>query len=111
LKDICTLLDPKIMKTLADDLGPIRRARSPEAKKAAVEEYKKKHAANLKYLIHPDHPDLGPKNNQLVYGWGRMKGGRSDFSAGRFFGDALGTVNRHGHTTVARGRCTFPERP
>ena len=107
LKDICTLLDPKIMKTLADDLGPIRRARSPEAKKAAVEEYKKKHAANLKYLIHPDHPDLGPKNNQLVYGWGRMKGGRSDFSAGRFFGDALGTVNRHGHTTVCQGSLYF----
>jgi tetrathionate reductase subunit A len=107
LKDICTLLDPKIIKALSDDLGAIRRARTPEAKKAAVEEYKKKHTANLKHLIDSDHPDLGPKNNQLVYGWGRMKGGRSDFSAGRFFGDALGTVNRHGHTTVCQGSLYF----
>jgi tetrathionate reductase subunit A len=106
LKDICVLKDPKIFKALADDLGPIRRAKTPEAKRAAVEEYKKKHAANLHYLIDPNHPDLGPKNNQLVYGWGRKKGGRSDFAA-RFFGDALGTVNRHGHTTVCQGSLYF----
>ena len=81
MKDICILRDPKIIKALSDDLGPIRRAKTAEERKAAVEEYKKKHAANLHYLIDPDHPDFGPKNNQLVYGWGRKKGGRSDFQA------------------------------
>ena len=106
LKDICVLRDPKIFKTLSDDLSPIRKGKTPEEKKAAVEAYKKKHAANLHYLINPNHPDLGPKNNQLVYGWGRKKGGRSDFSA-RFFGDALGTTNRHGHTTVCQGSLYF----
>jgi tetrathionate reductase subunit A len=107
LKDICPLRDPKIFKALADDLGPIRRAGTPEAKRAAVEAYKQKHSADLQYLIDPDHPDLGPKNNQVVFGWGRMKGGRSDFSAARFFGDALGTANRHGHTTVCQGSLYF----
>ena len=106
LKDICVLRDPKIIKTLADDLGPIRRAKTAEAKKAAVEAYKKKHTANLQYLIDPEHPDLGTRNNQLVYGWGRKKGGRADFAA-RFFGDALGTTNRHGHTTVCQGSLYF----
>jgi anaerobic selenocysteine-containing dehydrogenase len=106
LKDICVLRDPKILKVLSDDLAPIRRAKTPEAKREAVEEYKKKHTANLPYLIDPDHPDLGPKNNQLVYGWGRKKAGRADFAA-RFFGDALGTVNRHGHTTVCQGSLYF----
>ncbi len=107
LNEICALRDPKILKAMSDDLASIRRAKTPEAKKAAAEAYKQKHAANLKYLIDPDHPDLGPKNNQLVYGWGRMKGGRSDLSAARFFGDALGTVNRHGHTTVCQGSLYF----
>lgn len=106
LKDICVLRDPKIFKDLSDDLSPIRKGKTPEEKKAAVEAYKKKHAADLHYLIDSNHPDLGPKNNQLVYGWGRKKGGRSDFSA-RFFGDALGTTNRHGHTTVCQGSLYF----
>ena len=106
LKDICVLRDPKIFKALSDDLSPIRKGKTPEEKKAAVEVYKKKHAANLHYLIDPDHPDLGPKNNQLIYGWGRKKGGRADFAA-RFFGDALGTTNRHGHTTVCQGSLYF----
>ena len=107
LTNIAVLRDPKIFKELSDGLAPIRRAKTPEEKKAAVEEYKKSYAVQLPYLIDPDHPDLGPKNNQVVFGWGRMKGGRSDFSAGRFFGDALGTVNRHGHTTVCQGSLYF----
>ena len=58
------------------------------------------------YLIDPDHPDLGPKNNQMVYFWGRLKGGRAEFGA-RFFGDYFGTVNTHGHTTVCQGSLYF----
>jgi anaerobic selenocysteine-containing dehydrogenase len=103
LKDIYALRDPKIAKELADDANAIVKAKD---KKKAVEEFKAKHAANLHYLIDPDHPDLGPKNNQLVYMWGRKKGGRGDFSA-RFFGDYFGTVNTHGHTTVCQGSLYF----
>ncbi len=103
LKDIYALRDTAVAKEMAEDVKTIAKAKD---KKKAVEEFKAKHAANLHYLIDPDHPDLGPKNNQLVYMWGRKKGGRSDFSA-RFFGDYFGTVNTHGHTTVCQGSLYF----
>ena len=50
---------------------------------------------HLDALIAPDHPDLGPKNNQFVYLWGRKKGGRSDFA--KRFTDAFGTVMVYGN--------------
>ena len=103
LKDILVLRDPKVAKAMADDANALAKAKD---KKAAVEAFKAKHADNLHYLIDPEHPDLGPKNNQFVYWWGRKKGGRSDFAA-RFFGDYLGTVNTHGHTTVCQGSLYF----
>jgi anaerobic selenocysteine-containing dehydrogenase len=103
LKDTYALRDPKIAKAMADDVKEIAKAKD---KKKAVEEFKVKHAGNLKYLIDPDHPDFGPKNNQLVYQWGRLKGGRSEFGL-RFFGDYFGTVNTHGHTTVCQGSLYF----
>jgi anaerobic selenocysteine-containing dehydrogenase len=103
LKEVYALQDPRVAKELADDVKAIAKAKD---KKKAVEEFKIKHASNLHYLIDPDHPDLGPKNNQLVYMWGRKKGGRGDFAA-RFFGDYFGTVNTHGHTTVCQGSLYF----
>ncbi|MGB9699183.1 MAG: molybdopterin-dependent oxidoreductase [Thermodesulfobacteriota bacterium] len=103
LKDIFVLRDPQLAKEMAADIKALAKAKD---KKKAVEEFKKKHAPNLHYLIDPEHPDFGPKNNQLVYFWGRKKGGRSDFAA-RFFGDQLGTVNTHGHTTVCQGSLYF----
>ncbi|MBF0328423.1 MAG: molybdopterin-dependent oxidoreductase [Nitrospirae bacterium] len=103
LKDIYALRDIKIAKEMAADASAIAKAKD---KKKAIDEFKSKHAANLKYLIDPDHPDFGPKNNQLVYMWGRKKGGRGDFS-GRFFGDYFGTANTHGHTTVCQGSLYF----
>jgi len=103
LKDIYLLRDPKIAKEMASDAAAILASKD---KKKAVEEFKTKHAQNLHYLIDPDHPDLGPKNNQMVYWWGRLKGGRSDFG-NRFFNDYFGTVNTHGHTTVCQGSLYF----
>ncbi len=103
LKDIYALRDPKLSKEMAEDIKAIWKAKD---KKKAVEEFKAKHAANLHYLIDPEHPDLGPKNNQLVYMWGRKKAGRGEFDA-RFFGDYFGTVNTHGHTTVCQGSLYF----
>ncbi len=103
LKDIYVLRDPKIAKEMADDAKKIASAKD---KKKAVEDFKTKHAANLHFLIDPDHPDLGPKNNQMVYMWGRLKAGRQDFAL-RFFNDYFGTVNTHGHTTVCQGSLYF----
>jgi anaerobic selenocysteine-containing dehydrogenase len=103
LKDIYVLRDPQIASAMAEDAKAILKAKD---KRKAVEEFKTKHAPNLHYLIDPEHPDLGPKNNQLVYFWGRIKAGRSDFGA-RFFNDYFGTVNTHGHTTVCQGSLYF----
>lgn len=103
LKEIYALRDAKIAKEMGEDVKAMAKAKD---KKAAVAEFKIKHAANLHYLIDPDHPDFGPKNNQMVYMWGRKKGGRSDYSA-RFFGDYFGTTNTHGHTTVCQGSLYF----
>ena len=52
LKDICVLRDPKIAKVLAEDSDQVAD------KKMTIEEFKQKHAADLHYLIDPDHPDL-----------------------------------------------------
>ena len=100
LKDICVLKDPKISAALAEDAALVA------SKKMPLEEFKTKHAANLQYLIDPDHPDLGPKNNQFCLNWGRLKGGRSDLLK-RFVNNALGSANTHGHTTVCQGSLYF----
>ncbi len=65
-----------------------------------VAEFKRAHGDNLRHLIDPDHPDFGPRNNQLVFNWGRMKAGRSQFVQ-RFISDSLGTVNRNTFIPVA----------
>jgi tetrathionate reductase subunit A len=100
IKDICVLRDPAIAKDLREDSGKVA------AKKMTLEEFKAKHAANLHYLIDPDHPDLGPKNNQLCFMWGRLKDGRGDLLKD-FFGKSLGSINGHGHTTVCQGSLYF----
>jgi anaerobic selenocysteine-containing dehydrogenase len=100
LKDICTLRDPKIAKELAEDAAQVAD------KKMDLAAFKEKHKDNLKYLIDPDHPDLGPKNNQFTLLWGRLKAGRSDLLK-RFVGSALGSENTHGHTTVCQGSLYF----
>ena len=100
LRELWALRDPAIMKALSDDAKKVAK------KELTLAAFKAKHAANLKYLIDPDHPDLGPRNNQIVNMWGRLKGGRSHLQ-NRFFGDGLGTVSRHGHTTVCQGSIYF----
>ncbi len=100
LKDIATLKDPKLFASLAKD------AQKVASKNMSLEAFKAKHADHLHHLIDPNHPDLGPKNNQICYNWGRQKGGRSEFIK-RFFNANLGTVNTHGHTTVCQGSLYF----
>lgn len=100
LKDIVTLRDPAVLDAMGKD------AKAVAEKKMPLEEFKTKHAENLHHLIDPEHPDLGPKNNQVCYNWGRQKAGRGDFIT-RFFKDNIGTVNTHGHTTVCQGSLYF----
>jgi anaerobic selenocysteine-containing dehydrogenase len=100
IRDICTLKDPKLSALLAEDAVQVA------SKKMTLAEFKEKHAQHLQHLIDPDHPDLGPKNNQLCLNWGRLKGGRSDL-LGRFFQGSLGSINTHGHTTVCQGSLYF----
>jgi anaerobic selenocysteine-containing dehydrogenase len=100
LKDICTLKDPLISAALAEDTANITSG------KMTVDQFKIKHKDNLQFLIDPDHPDMGPKNNQFCLNWGRVKGGRGDLLK-RFTSDALGSVNAHGHTTVCQGSLYF----
>jgi len=106
LKDLWAIRDPKVMKEMGDFVKKIWAEKDPEKKRGLVEEFKTKFADYLDAMIDPDHPDLGPKNNQIVLMWGRLKGGRSDLLH-RFFGSGLGTVNRHGHTTVCQGSLYF----
>ena len=105
LKSLLALKDAVAGKAMAADIKALWEEKSSEKKKALVAEFKIKHAAHLHTLIDPEHPDLGPKNNQVVVSWGRLKGGRSDFY--KRFSDSLGTVNAHGHTTVCQGSLYF----
>ncbi len=106
LRDLWAIRDPKVMQEIGDFVKKIWAEKDPEKKKGLVEEFKTKFADYLDAMIDPDHPDLGPRNNQIVLMWGRLKGGRSHLLH-RFFGSGLGTVNRHGHTTVCQGSLYF----
>ncbi len=100
LQDIATLKDPQIFASLARD------AQRVAAKEISLEDFKAQHQEHLHHLIDPNHPDLGPKNNQICYSWGRQKGGRTEFIK-RFFNANIGSVNTHGHTTVCQGSLYF----
>ncbi len=106
LKDLWVMRDPATMKAMGEDIKKILGEKDLAAKKALVEKFKVDHAAHLDAMIDPDHPDLGTKNNQILYFWGRQKAGRGEFIK-RFFNSGLGTVNTIGHTTVCQGSLYF----
>jgi anaerobic selenocysteine-containing dehydrogenase len=106
LKELWALRDPKLAADMGKAIDEIRHKKTPEEKKAAVEEFKMKFAAHLHLLIDPEHPDLGPKNNQVSFVWGRVKAGRSEFIK-RFISESFGSTNAHGHTTVCQGSLYF----
>ncbi len=93
LKEIRALKDAALAKEMAEDVASLRKG------KMTVEEFKAKHRDHLDLLIDPDHPDLGPKNNQFVFLPGRINRTRSDF-AKRFVHGALGSVNFFPHTSI-----------
>jgi tetrathionate reductase subunit A len=106
LRSLRAITDPELMREMQAAIGKIRAEKDLEQKKALVGKFKEDFAAHLDKMIDPDHPDFGPKNNEILYFWGRQKAGRGDF-ASRFFGAGLGTANRHGHTTVCQGSLYF----
>ncbi|MBI4280466.1 MAG: molybdopterin-dependent oxidoreductase, partial [Armatimonadetes bacterium] len=106
LKDIWALRDPALARTMNGDVAAIMAKKTPAEKKEAVEAFKARYRQHLGVLIDPDHPDLGPKNNQLFFLWGRLKAGRSEVIR-RFTVDAFGSRNAHGHTTVCQGSLYF----
>ena len=106
LKEVWVLKDPKVMKAMKARVEEIWQEKDPAKKKALVEGFKEEFKDYLDTLIDPDHPDLGPRNNQVVFAYGRLKAGRSEFFKW-FFQNGLGTVNFHGHTTVCQGSLYF----
>ncbi len=105
LKDIVALREPEVAAEMAVDVEAILDEKDRGKKQQLVQAFKNKYSAHLNTLIDPDHPDLGPKNNQVVMAYGRLKAGRSEFY--KRFAAGLGSVNLHGHTTVCQGSLYF----
>ena len=100
LAELWALRDPDLAKEMGADVKAIWDG------KLTVAGFKTKHRPHLDVLIDPDHPDLGPKNNQVVFAWGRLKSGRAELLR-RFIQESYGSVNAHGHTTVCQGSLYF----
>ncbi|MDI6879087.1 MAG: molybdopterin-dependent oxidoreductase [Desulfitobacteriaceae bacterium] len=93
LKDIVVLKDAKIYSEMAADIEQIRK------KKMTVKEFQEKNKEYLDVLIDPEHPDLGPKNNQFLFQVGRIHNGRTEFTK-RFVNNAMGSINWIEKTTL-----------
>lgn len=105
-KDLYALKDTAVAKQMADFVTKIWNEKDAAKKQELVDEFKTTFADHLDALIDPDHPDLGPKNNQFAFIWGRLKNGRGDLFK-RFVGDSFGSINANGHTTVCQGSLYF----
>lgn len=92
-EDVVKLRDAKIAKSLGADAEAVRKG------EMTVDAFKRKNSAHLDMLIDPDHPDLGPKNNQFVLQGGRISPDREVVTK-RFTFGSLGSVNWFGHTTI-----------
>ncbi len=106
MNSLWAVRDPKLAKDMADHVAKILGEKDKTKKQALVKEFQVKFKDNLSAMIDPEHPDLGPKNNQFVFWWGRLKDGRGDILK-RFCLNSFGSVNAHGHTTVCQGSLYF----
>jgi anaerobic selenocysteine-containing dehydrogenase len=105
LREIAALRDPALSAAMAADVKALLDETDPARKQALADAFRAAHAGSLEFLIDPAHPDLGPRNNQIVIAWGRLKDGRKQLVDR--FARGLGTVNAHGHTTVCQGSLYF----
>jgi anaerobic selenocysteine-containing dehydrogenase len=106
LRALWALKDAKLAAEMSKAVEEIRTRKSAREKREAVEAFKARFKDHLHLLIDREHPDLGPKNNQVSFVWGRLKAGRSEFIK-RFINESFGSVNAHGHTTVCQGSLYF----
>jgi anaerobic selenocysteine-containing dehydrogenase len=111
LRSIHALRDAHVAEEMARDVQGILHAPQGEAKRAAVEGFKRKFSSFqgrnwLDTLIDPNHPDLGPRNNQFVWYGGRVQYGREAFSL-RWMEGGFGSCNWVNHCTICGGshRC------
>lgn len=93
LRDIFGLRDAKVAKDMAADADKVKKG------KMTVAEFKSRHRDHLDTLIDPDHPDLGPVNNQFVMQCGRIEHGRKELGK-RFVYASFGSRNFYEHTTI-----------
>lgn len=93
LKDIYALREPKLSADMAKDAKDVAKG------KMKVADFQTKYRDHLDVLIDPDHPDLGPKNNQLLTMWGRIEHGRIELGK-RFMYGAFGSQNLIEHTSI-----------
>ncbi len=105
LRSIMALTDKKTAKGMAKSVQAIWDEKDISKKAQLITDFQQTFAGYLDTLIDPNHPDLGPKNNQFVLAWGRLKNGRKEFISK--LGEAFGTTNLHGHTTVCQGSLYF----
>jgi len=91
--EVIVLRDAALAKSLAADVEAIR------AGAMTVEAFKARHSTHLHLLLDPDHPDLGPRNNQFVLQGGRIAPDRENYNQ-RFTFGTLGSVNWYGHTSI-----------
>jgi len=92
-KDVIVLKDADLGKNMAEDVKKIAKGGM------SVQDFKTKYSEHLDVLIDPDHPDLGPKNNQFVFMAGRIQPGRAELMQW-FTYKAAGSVNAYEHTTI-----------
>lgn len=93
LNDIYALRDRDVAAALGADTKKVQSG------EMTIAEFKRIHAANLDKLIDPDHPDLGPKNNQFVFLAGRIEHGRKELMKW-WTNESFGSVNTYEHTTI-----------
>lgn len=106
LNDLWAVRDPKLAKDMSDQVAKIFSEKDKAKKQELVKEFQIKFKDHLSAMIDPEHPDLGSKNNQFVFWWGRLKDGRGEVLK-RFTLDSFGSNNAHGHTTVCQGSLYF----
>ena len=93
LKAVWAVQDPDLMAAIKADASAVASG------EMTLADFKSKHQDHLDLLIDPEHPDLGPKNNQFVFQAGRIEHGRKEF-AKRWLKDAFGSVNWYEHTSI-----------
>ncbi len=105
LRESYALTDAGVAKDMAAAIKTIQNEKDADARQVLITEFQTTFADHLDALIDPEVPDFGPRNNQFVFTWGRLKDARKDFIS-RFL-SAYGTANAHGHTTVCQGSLYF----